>query len=663
MAHEYFQDVVGDETGRATRKIVAVLLGGVLLLASIAATQIYAQPFYSGILAAAAAALLCIPLIVKAFRDIWNGKLQMDVLVALSVTAAIASGEYIIAGAAAFFTILAELVESRTALGARKAIESLVRLAPTRASKLVGEGSSLREEAVEAKDLRPGDVVRIRPGDNIPGDGVILSGSSTINQANITGESVPVEKMPGEDVFGGTINITGMLDVKVSKAGRDTTLGRVQDLVIQASKTRTPAMRMADRWATWYIPVVLMIAVIVLIFTQDLNRVIALLIIACPSSIVLATPTAMVAALSAAARLGILVKNVGDFERARKLSAVVFDKTGTVTTGKLTVTRLSPVTGVDAAELLGAAVALEQNSKHPVARAVVDIARKARVELVQPTNFFEEGGKGVTGLVDGIPVVVGREAFVREAGVDLSTAEAAPEGFSLLYVAKAGRLLGWVGLEDKTRPQAAAAMDELRGLGLRQLVMVTGDRWSVARKVAADLHCTDVLAEVLPKDKLSVVDALKSKGHVVAVVGDGVNDAPALAAGDLSIAMGAAGSDVAINSASIALMNSNLNRIPFLIRLSRKAGRVITQGIVFSVIFILLFATLSAMGTIHPVTAAILHALSSIFVVFNSARLVREGETLDTIPEEENRDTNRPAVTPERVPTGERVQAGVPAMA
>jgi len=648
MAHEYLQDVVGDETGRATRKIVAVLLGGVLLLAAVVASFVYQQPFYSGILSMGAAALLGLPLITKAFRDLWQGKLQMDVLVALSVTAAIASGEYMIAGAAAFFTILAELIENRTALGARKAIESLVRLAPSRASRLVGEGANAREEAIEAKDLRTGDIVRIRPGDNIPGDGVILNGSSTINQANITGESVPVEKTIGEDVFGGTINMTGLLDVKVAKAGRDTTLGRVQDLVIQASKTRTPAMRMADTWASWYIPVILMIAVIVLVFTQDINRVISLLIIACPSSIVLTTPTAMVAALSAAARVGVLVKNVRDFERARKLSAVVFDKTGTVTTGRLTVTRLSPVQGVVAAELLATAVSLEQFSKHPVARAIVEIAKKARVEAGAVTDFGEVSGKGVTGLVDGVKVVVGRQAFVEDAGIDIATAEAPPEGYSLLYVAKAGRLLGWVGLEDKTRPQAAAAVDELRELGLRQLVMVTGDRWSVARKVAADLHCTDVQAEVLPKDKLSVVDGLKSRGHTVAVVGDGVNDAPALAAGDLSIAMGAAGSDVAINSASIVLMNSNLNRIPFLIKLSRKAGAVITQGIIFSVVFIILFATLSAMGNIPPVLAAILHALSSIFVVFNSARLVREGETLDTIPEEEGQ-PNRQTITPERV--------------
>jgi Zn2+/Cd2+-exporting ATPase len=648
MAHEYFQDVVGDETGKATRKIVAVLLGGVLLLAAVAAKYLYAQPFYSGILSAAAALLLGLPLIVSAFRDLWNGRLQMDVLVALSVTAAMASGEYMIAGAAAFFTILAELIESRTALGARKAIESLVRLAPTRASRLVGEGSQAREEPIDAKDLKPGDIVRVRPGDNIPGDGVILTGSSTINQANITGESVPVEKSTGEDVFGGTINMTGVLDVKVSKAGRDTTLGRVQDLVIQASKTRTPAMRMADAWASWYIPVILMIAVIVLVFTQDINRVIALLIIACPSSIVLATPTAMVAALSAAARVGILVKNVGDFERARKLSAVVFDKTGTVTTGKLTVTRLSPVNDVPAAELLQTAVSLEQNSKHPVAKAVVDIAKKARVEPMVVTDFSEVGGKGVTGFINGEKVVVGRQAFVQDAGINTQVGDAPPEGFSVLYVARAGRLLGWVGLEDKTRPQAAQAVDELRELGLRQLVMVTGDRWSVARKVAADLHCTDVQAEVLPKDKLSVVDGLKGNGHTVAVVGDGVNDAPALAAGDLSIAMGAAGSDVAINSASIALMNSNLNRIPFLVRLSRQAGNVITQGIVFSVLFIVLFATLSAMGTIPPVVAAVLHALSSIFVVFNSARLVREGEDLDTIPEEEAQ-PQKQTITPERV--------------
>jgi Cd2+/Zn2+-exporting ATPase len=356
----------------------------------------------------------------------------------------------------------------------------------------------------------------------------------------------------------------------------------------------------------------------------------------------------MVAALSAAARLGILIKNVSVLERARNLSAVVLDKTGTLTTGKLSVTRLGPLEGVTPAQLLGAAISVESLSNHPAARAVQEVAARARVTAEHATNFEEVSGRGVRGSVNGEKIQVGRANWLAEQGIDTRLPESnkEPEGFSLLYVARGGRLLGWIGLEDKVRPDAVEAVDALKAQGVRQVVMVSGDRWSVANKVAAETHCTDVQAEVLPADKLKVVAGLKEKGHVVAVVGDGVNDAPALAAGDLSVAMGAAGSDVAISSAEVALMNNRLDRIPFLQRLAKNAGAVIVQGIAISVGFIVTFGALAVAGVIGPVTAAVLHALSSIVVVFNSARLVRQGEEMDATPVEETmpvRETITPA--------------------
>lgn len=632
MAHDQYSELLADDTGRAINQIILSLLGGVLLLVSLIARFTFEQPFFSALVAFLASLMLGVPLVIQAFKDLRDGRAEMNELVALGVVAAFAAGEYMTAGTIAFFMILATLVERRTALGARKTIESLIRLTPTKARKLGPDGS---ESEVEAKDLRPGDRVRIRPGDNIPGDGVVESGFSTVNEANITGESLPVDKDEGQDVFGGTINLSGLIDVKITKSGADTTLGQVQDLVLQAEQTKSSVMRLVDRYAHWYTPVVLMLALIVLVFTKDLNRVIALLLVACPCSIVLATPTAIVAALSAAARLGVLVKNVQDLERARGLTAILFDKTGTLTTGKLTVTRLGPLPGNEPAQLLSVAASLERHSTHPTARAVMEIAGRARVAVPDVTGFEEVSGRGVRGQLDGEQVLVGRMAWLQEQGVEMEFGDQEPpEGFSLLFVAKAGRLLGWIGLEDKTRVDAAQAMDDLRDLGVKQLVMVTGDRWSVARRVASEMHCTDVQAEVLPAQKLKVVDGLRAKGHTVAVIGDGVNDAPALAAGDLSIAMGAAGSDVAIHSASVALMNNNLNRIPFLIRLSRQTARIINQGVIFSVVYILVFVTLSAMGNIHPIVAAILHAASSLVVVFNSARLVRAGEDLETIPHE-----------------------------
>ncbi|MHB1155622.1 MAG: heavy metal translocating P-type ATPase [Phycisphaerales bacterium] len=632
MVHEHAKQIVAgaDETGKVNAQILAVLIGGALLLTAVIAMKLFEQNAYSQTIAVVAALMLGIPLVWQAIKDLATGHMHMNELAALAVVASFANQQYIEAGAIAFFMIISALIEHRTALGARKSIEALIRITPTRARRLTDEG---HEVDTDAKDLRPGDRVRVLPGDNIPGDGRVLTGVSTVDQANITGESLPVDKVIGDEVYGGTINVTGAMDIEITKAGHDTTLGRVKDLILQAEHTRSPISRIIDRYAHWYTPVILMFAAIVFFFTKDPNRAIAILIIACPCAFILAVPTAMVAALSAAARLGVLIKNVGTIEVARNLTAIVFDKTGTLTTGQLSVTRLNPLPGVDGAELLKAAATAERNSRHPVARAIVEVARKARLELGETRGFEEVPGRGVRAEIGGEEILVGRATWIAERGVDMSQPDdAGTEGLSLLYVTRGGKLLGWVGLEDKTRPDAARAMDELRAMDMRKLVMVTGDRWSVAKRVAAEMHCTDVQAEVLPAQKLELVDELRAAGHTVAVIGDGVNDAPALAAGDISIAMGAAGSDVAINSASIALMNNNLNRIPFLVHLSRRTITVVRQNLAFSVAYIVGFMAVFATGVLHesaPVVAVLLHLASSLVVIFNSARLVREGEELE----------------------------------
>jgi Cd2+/Zn2+-exporting ATPase len=625
---------VKHETGRATAKLVATMLGGVLVLTSFVAYRVFpasTAEFYRDILAGFGALLLAVPLWAHALKGLVTGHLHMDELVALAIFAAMVIGEYQTAGVVAFFLLISMLIESRTALGARAAIEGLMRLTPTKARRLLEGG---RQEEVEAYTLRRGDTVLVLPGDNIPADGRILEGSSTINEANITGESLPAEKGVGDEVFGGTSNVTGAMKIEVTKVGADTTLGRVQDLILDAERTRIPLMRLIDQYASWYTPVTLMIAGVVWFFTQDMNKTIALLVIACPCALILATPTAIVAALSAAARLGVYIKDVTNLEWARKLTAVVFDKTGTLTTGELAVTRLMPAPGVDAAELLQTAASVERLSRHPVARAIVAVAEKARVPLDDAAAFEEVSGKGVRAQVRGQEVQIGRRMWVQASGVDLAALAGEkfvePEGLSTLYVARGGRVLGWIGLEDRTRPEAKQAMDELRNLGIRDLIMVTGDRWSVARRVASEMGCSDVQAEVLPQDKLALVDALKKKGHTVAVVGDGVNDAPALAAGNLGVAMGAAGSDVAMNSASVALMSSDLRRLPFLVSLSRATTRVIWQNLIFGVSFIILVEIAIVFWTVHPMVAAFLHTASSALVVFNSARMVRFGEHIES---------------------------------
>ncbi len=611
--------------------LIATLVGGVLLINSAIAPFIYkTQIDVAELSAMIGAFLLALPIIIHAVEGVVRGHMHMDELVALAIIAAFALGEYTEAGVVAFIMLLSELMETRTALGARASIESLIKLTP-RTANLVKEGG--QEEEVEVSRLKEGDVVRVRPGDNIPADGEVKDGVSSVNEATITGESLPVDKVPGMQVFAGTTSLTGMLEIRVTKAGEDTTLGKVQQLILEAEKTRIPIMRIIDKYVKWYIPTILMISLIIAFFTEDANRFIAALVISCPCALILATPTAMVAALSAAARLGILVKNVSLLEVAGKITAVVFDKTGTLTTGRLYVTKLEPADGVEPAELLRVSTAAEQMSKHPAARALLVLAKEANVKPVKCEDFEETPGKGVKATVDSSRIIVGRDTFLQENGIDISNISDPSlheeQGFSALYVAKDSSCIGWIGLQDKTRPEAHNAVKELFDSGLKRVTMLTGDRREVANRVSAELGCTDFKAQCLPHDKLAVVESIRRQGHTVAVVGDGINDAPALAAGDLGIAMGAAGSDVAINSASIALMSDDLRRLPFLVKLSRKTRNVINQNLAFGILFIALGIGAAAAGFLPVILAAIFHLGGSVVVIFNSARLVRFGEELE----------------------------------
>ncbi|MSU19945.1 MAG: cation-translocating P-type ATPase [Pedosphaera sp.] len=577
------------------------------------------------------AIILGYPIVWTSIKDIRRGILSINELVGIAVLAAFASGQYESAGLVAFFMLLGEIIETRTAAGARASIESLIKLTPTKARRLTGKG----EEEVSAKDLAVGDVIRVRPGDNVAADGVITNGQGSFNQANITGESLPVDKKPGDDVFAGTQNLTGVLEIRVSRAGQDTTLGRVRELILAAEKTKLPIMRIVDQYMVYYTPFVIVIGALVWAFTQNLNNVIAVLIVACPCAFILATPTAMVAALSAAARLGILIKNVGDIEAAARINAFIFDKTGTLTTGKLTVSRLAPLGQTTPAELLRIAGSAEKYSNHPTAKALAALAEQAGVPLSEPKDFVETAGRGVKAKIDGHDVLVGRAQWLRDNGVKDDFTKSVDlnetEGFSLIFAARQGDCIGWVGLQDETRAEARESLALLMQTGIRRIAMVTGDRQPVAARVAREIGCEEVVAECLPQNKVEFVRQMKARGYRVAVVGDGVNDAPALAAGDIGIAMGVAGSEVAIHSATIALMNNDLRRLPFLIRLSRSTRSVINQNFLVGVFFIVGGLVAAAFGYIHPIVAAILHNVGSLIVVFNSARLVRYGEDLEPL--------------------------------
>jgi Zn2+/Cd2+-exporting ATPase len=574
--------------------------------------------------------ILTLPIVITAVKDLRRGRMTINELVAIAVLAAFASSDYKTAGIVAFFMLTGELIESRTAEGARNSIESLIKLTPTKARRLLKDGN---EEEVPASQLAIGDVIRIRPGDNVAADGVIVSGQGSFNQATITGESLPADKKAGDEVYAGTQNLTGVLEIKVSRAGTDTTLGRVRELIIAAEKTKLPIQKIVDQYMGFYTPLVLVIGALVWAFTHDLSRVIAVFVVSCPCAFILATPTAMVAALSAAARLGILIKNVADIEAAAKINAFIFDKTGTLTTGQLAVSRLAPLNDTKPAELLLLAASAEKYSNHPTAKALTQLAGEAGVPLAEPKDFIETAGRGVKAVINGDTVLVGRAQWLKDNGIDAGFEKSVDvndaEGWSLIFVARNGKCAGWVGMQDKTRPESKEALADLKEAGVRRIAMVSGDRQAVASRVAAEIGCEETKGDCLPQDKVAFVHAVKAKGYNVAVVGDGVNDAPALAAGDISIAMGAAGSEVAIHSATIALMNNDLRRLPFLVRLSRSTRAVINQNFMFGVFFIIVGLSITSFGIIGPIVAALLHNIGSLIVIFNSARLVRKGEELE----------------------------------
>src|SRR5437667_1990092 len=417
--HEHTHDAscsaCGPDHEHAPVRLWQTLLGVVFVLNSFVVDWFFARgSAVAGASAFLGAIVLGYPIVWTAVKDLRSGVHRINDLVAIAVLAAFASGDYKTAGVVAFFMLMGEIIETRTAEGARASIELLIKLTPTKARRITPQG----EEEVAAKDLAVGDVIRIRPGDNVAADGIIVSGQGSFNQATITGESLPVDKKPGDEVFAGTQNLTGVLEIKVNRAGQDTTLGRVRELILAAEKTRLPIMKIVDQYMGFYTPLVLVIAALVWAFTRRLDNVISVIIFSCPCAFILATPTAMVAALSAAARLGILIKNVADLELAAKINAFIFDKTGTLTTGELAVSRLAPLGDTKPAELLRLGASAEKYSNHPTAKALAQIASEAGVPLAEPQNFAETAGRGVKGDAGGEKVLVGRAQWLRDNGVD-----------------------------------------------------------------------------------------------------------------------------------------------------------------------------------------------------------------------------------------------------
>ena len=574
-----------------------------------------------------------IPLLRRAFVAVRARAIDINVLMSVAVVGALAIGEWSEGATVVFLFALAQYLESRSMERARHAIRALMDLTPAEALVL-RDGKAL---PVPVDQVAPGDRLRIRPGEKVPLDGEVVAGESEVNQAPITGESLPVEKHAGDEVFAGTINGHGGLDVKVTRLRRDTVLARIIHLVESAQSQRAPSQAFVDRFARYYTPLVIALAVgiaaIPPVFAAEpfagwLYRALVLLVIACPCALVISTPVSIVSALAAAARQGVLVKGGAYLERLAKVGSIAFDKTGTLTTGHPTVEGLETLPGCTGERLLSIAASLEAGSEHPVARAIVHHASQLHVPTVAVDRFRALPGLGAEGTIDGAPALAGNARLFRQhdllcdraAGIS-ARAEAA--GQSAIFVALDGVTCGAIIVGDWHRPSARDVVDLLRGQGLDPVVVLTGDNEGAARAVGAAVGVTDVRAQLLPEDKVAAIAELRRTHGPVAMVGDGVNDAPALAASDVGIAMGAVGSDAALETADVALMGDDLSKIPYAIRLGRSTLRTVKANIALSLAVKAVFLALAVTGHATLWMAIVADTGASLLVIANGLRLLR----------------------------------------
>ena len=570
----------------------------------------------------------------KAWTSLASRHLDINVLMMVAVAGAITLGEWSEGASVVFLFALAQVLESRAMERARGAIRSLMDLAPAEAL-VVRDRTPVR---LPVDDVRVGDRVIVRPGEKVPLDGRVAAGQSHVNQAPVTGESLPVEKTAGADVFAGTINGRGALEIEVTRLRRDSTLARIIHLVEQAQSQRAPSQTFVDRFARVYTPTVLVLAALIALgpplafgasWPEWIYRSLVLLVISCPCALVISTPVSIVSALAAAARKGVLIKGGARLERLAAVRCVAFDKTGTLTSGRLQVTDLVPLDGAAPREILALAASLEAHSEHPIGEAVVRRALLDDVRLTPVDSFEALPGLGAQGTVGQDAVLVGSRRLFRERQMWPAEAEAAFErlsslGRSVVAVSANGAAIGMIGVADETRGAAPEAIQMLREHGVGHVVLLTGDHEAPARAAAAALGIDEVRAGLLPDEKLDAVKELRQRHGALAMIGDGVNDAPALAAADVGIAMGVAGTDAALETADIALMADELAKIPYAVRLSRATLRNIRANIAFSLVLKGAFLILAVAGVATLWMAVVADMGASLIVIANALRLLRE---------------------------------------
>ncbi len=610
------------EIGGAKKDIILLAVSGVSLILSL--TNAVPLPFDI----AWVAIILCgLPIILEAVIGLVTSfDIKADVLVSLALIASVCIGEDFAAGEVAFIMQLGALLEDLTVAKAREGIEKLVKLTPQTARVIYTDG---REAVVAAGEVKAGDLIRVLPGESVPVDGIIVSGQTSIDQSVMTGESLPVDKAAGDEVSSGTVNQFGAFEMKATKVGEDSSIQRMIRLVRSADAGKARIVGLADRWATWIVVIALTAAVATWAVTGQIIRAVTILVVFCPCALVLATPTAVVAAIGNASRRGLLVREGDALERLSKVSVVTFDKTGTLTHGTPEVTAVESVSDIPAEELFELAASAELLSEHPLGKSVVRcFTEKTRKTPMSPDSFDMIPGEGVTAGINGRLVRAGNLRLMSKAKIQISQQAAQgaekylDDGSTVIYIGVNDIFAGYIVLSDTVREESPRLISDLKTLGVRP-VLLTGDHGNAASAIGKALEINDIHADCLPEDKLLHIEEYRRGGNSVCMIGDGINDAPALKKADVGIAMGGVGSDIAVDAADIALVRDEIKELPHLFALSGRMMTTIKANMIFSMALNLLAIILAMTGVLNPVVGALVHNAGSVLVIINSALLLR----------------------------------------
>jgi len=617
---EWFMDL-----GGIKKEIVFLCISGVAVILSVLNQKLnfWNLPFDI----AWVSVILCgIPIIMEAVIGLVTAfDIKADVLVSMAIIASLCIGEDFAAGEVAFIMQLGALLEDLTVAKARAGIEKLVHLTPQTARIIVGG----TETIIPAEQVKVGDVIRVLPGETVPVDGVIISGQTSINQAVMTGESLPVDKTVGDEVSSGTVNQFGGFEMRALKVGADSSIQRMISLVRSADAGKAKIVGLADKWATWIVVIALTAAGLTWAISGEIIRAVTILVVFCPCALVLATPTAIMAAIGNATKHGFLVREGDALERLAKISKITFDKTGTLTYGTPeVVTVKSLIPDLDDNRVYRLVASVEQLSEHPLGKAIVSCAKKQSIEIEKAEDFTMIPGEGVTAIIDGKTVAAGNEKLLKKDGIGIDKTVSdqiqkyLSDGCTVTYISVDKTLAGYIVLSDSIREESANMIDRIKKLGITP-VLLTGDNENVARTIGEKLHITEIHANCLPEDKLSYIENYQKNKEPVCMIGDGINDAPALKKADVGIAMGGVGSDIAVDAADIALVDDEVKELPHLLALSKRMMTTIKLNMTFSMGLNFLAIALAITGILNPVIGALVHNAGSVLVIINSALLLK----------------------------------------